>query len=107
MIAQNKSIIHILQEKLIMKRWIILLIVFGLIGGTILMSSCTLGRVGEYLDSCGCFYLCDCMRYTCESLSGNGEEYVKANGDSFCDSCVDTVWNCTCHVLCSCFSDER
>ena len=89
-----------------MKRWMVLLIVFGLIGCTILMGSCALEDVGEYLDSCGCTYLFDCTKYTCEALSGNGEQYVTANGDHPCDSCVETVWNCSCHVLCGFFYDE-
>lgn len=83
-----------------MKRWIALLIVFGLIGCMILMSSCTWEEFDEFMGGhygCGCFW--DCTKSCIISLSGNGEDYVNANPNDPCGSCIEIVGNCTCSML--------
>ena len=88
-----------------MKRGIVLLIIFALMGSAIAMMSCTWEEFDEFMGGhygCGCFW--DCTKACVESLSGEGEEYLSFDGGGACgacDNCVERVLNCTCAVLCS------
>jgi len=74
-----------------MKRWMVLLIVFVLMGGMIVMSGCNWDDVDSFLGSthgCGCFW--DCTK-VCTTTAGEYScEMTDAEGN-----CVDPFTVCT------------
>ena len=83
------------MEEKSMKRWMILLIVFALMGGWITLSGCTWEDVDAFMGStygCGCFW--DCTK-TCV---GTAEEYSCVMTDTE-GNCVDPYSACSANGL--------
>ena len=83
-----------------MKRWMVLFIIFALMGSAIAMMSCTWEEFDEFMGGhygCGCFW--DCTKDCFGSLSGSGEDYVDVNTNAPCAGCLETFLNCSCNVL--------
>ena len=83
-----------------MKRGIVLLIIFALMGSAIAMMSCTWEEFDEFMSGpygCGCSW--DCTKACFNSLSGNGEDYVDASSGDPIGGCGEIGVNCTCSML--------
>ena len=73
-----------------MKRWMVLLIVFALMGAWITLSGCTWEDVDSFLGStygCGCFW--DCTKVCADTAEGFSCETTDAEGN-----CVDPFTVC-------------
>ena len=107
-----------------MKRWMVLLIIFGLVGSLIVMSSCDGQSVGDFVAGCTCSSV-SCLGYTAvgsvvscfQTCANCPADNVECTGDpcqyvcdcniAFMESCINSCTEIVCdNVDCSCGGAE-